>query len=142
MTIHVLGLLYISHSFPAFSLHFLSFCFQTFDNFWKYEKQSIIKHVLFAHRNTVFNDSGCSFRRKKPTSVSTFWNTQFKPRKTIWKNNQIYHEVPTFASSSGWSVNKSLLAVPLSEMALWNKPFARGDKIYNRARTSMTSILF
>lgn len=39
-------------------------------------------------------------------------------------------------------MNKSRAAVPLSEMALWNKPLARGDKTCEKARTSMTSSVF
>lgn len=71
---------------------------------------------------------------QEKNSGFTFWNKQFKICKTIWKNNLKYHKIPTCASSSGWSVNKTLTAVPLSEMALWNKPFARGDKTYKKGK--------
>lgn len=61
--------------------------------------------------------------------------------------NYICHKIPTCASSSGLSVNKALIAVPLSEMALWNKPFASGDKTWKKkhqpdTRTSITGNAF
>lgn len=104
-----------------------------------FEKQHIIKHVLFAHRNTVFND--ILFHKEKK-HVSIYWTEQFKICKTIWKKSLKLTQIPTCASSLGWSVNKLRPTVPLSEMALWNKPLARGDTTCEKARTSMTITVF